>query len=399
MTQPGNPSAFKNTPMNHYDLIVVGGGILGTFHAYHAATSGKSVLVLEKDNYPVSATVRNFGQIVPSGLSGQWFEYGVAALDIYRHIQEQFDISVRHEGTVYIASDEDEQLLIHELKARYDVIGYHAELLSQQQVTSLYPCVRPGYANEAIFFPQEISVDPAVMIHRLQQFMRDNFALVNILYNSPAVDCQPANQGAVVTVSGGTSYRAEKVVICNGYEFKLLYPALFRQSGQTVSKLQMIRTVPMPQVALKGNILTGLTTRRYESFQECPSFRNIALPERYRELAEWGIHILFRQCADASIIIGDSHEYADVEHVDDLGFNIRQHVNELMFNEAQRIVDFDVRAISHTWAGFYAQHNEKYIFEYDVHDAIYIRTGIGGKGMTASAGYAKESVKRIFGSR
>ena len=43
---------------SHFDLIVVGGGIMGTFHAYHAAQRNKSVLLLEKDNFPVGATVR-----------------------------------------------------------------------------------------------------------------------------------------------------------------------------------------------------------------------------------------------------------------------------------------------------------------------------------------------------
>src|ERR1044072_3436921 len=124
--------------MKRYDLIVIGGGILGTFHAYHALQLGKTVLLLERDNYPVGATVRNFGQIVPSGMTGKWFEYGVAGLGIYRSIQEEADISVRANGTVYIASDDDEQKLIHELKAYYDTIGYEAQILSVRTILKQY---------------------------------------------------------------------------------------------------------------------------------------------------------------------------------------------------------------------------------------------------------------------
>ena len=32
-----------------YDLIVVGSGVLGTFHAYHALKKGLSVAIIEKD--------------------------------------------------------------------------------------------------------------------------------------------------------------------------------------------------------------------------------------------------------------------------------------------------------------------------------------------------------------
>ena len=90
-----------------YDLIIVGAGVLGTFHAYHAAKAGLRVLLLEKDRYPVGATVRNFGQVVPSGLAGRWFEYGRRSLEIYRDIQQETDLTVRANGTIYVASDAD----------------------------------------------------------------------------------------------------------------------------------------------------------------------------------------------------------------------------------------------------------------------------------------------------
>ncbi|MGN8057202.1 TIGR03364 family FAD-dependent oxidoreductase [Pedobacter sp. 22163] len=382
----------------HFDLIVIGGGVLGTFHAYHALLSGKSVLQLEKDNFPVGATVRNFGQVVPSGMEAEWFGYGVAGLDIYKSIQQEFDISVQQNGSVYIASDNDEQTLIHELKAHYDTIGYETELLSQKAVLKKYPAIKSSYAKEAIFFPQEISVAPDQMIYRLHEYMQTKFAQYTLKYNSTVTACESKGTGVEVGLRNNTElFTAEKAIICNGYEFKLLYPQLFSESGIVVSKLQMMRSIPMPEVALAGNILTGLTTRRYESFEHyCPSFKSIKTPEHYEELKKWGIHILFKKAADNTIIIGDSHVYADVNHFDDLGFDLSHHVNELMLEEAVRIVDFDVRKLQSTWAGFYPQHATKHIVTYDLDDRIHIRTAIGGKGMTASAGYAEESIKKIF---
>jgi FAD dependent oxidoreductase TIGR03364 len=382
----------------HFDLIVIGGGILGTFHAYHALLSGKSVLQLEKDNYPVGATVRNFGQVVPSGMEAEWFEYGVDGLEIYKSIQQEFDISVQNNGSVYIASDNDEQTLIHELKAHYDTIGYETELLNQDAVLKKYPAIKSSYAKEAIFFPQEISVAPELMIHRLHEYMQTKFDQYTLQYNSPVTACESEGTSVKVGLKNNAElFTAEKAIICNGYEFKLLYPELFSESGIVVSKLQMMRSIPMPNVALEGNILTGLTTRRYESFEHyCPSFKTIKTPEHYEELKKWGIHILFKKAADNTIIIGDSHVYADVNHFDDLGFDLSHHINELMLQEAARIVDFDVRKLQSTWAGFYPQHPTKHIVEYDLDDRIHIRTAIGGKGMTASAGYAAESIKKIF---
>jgi FAD dependent oxidoreductase TIGR03364 len=378
------------------DLIVIGAGVLGTFHAFHALRLGLTVTLFEKDQYPVQATVRNFGQVVPSGMAGRWFDYGRQSLEWYRFIQEKGDISVRPGGTVYIASDPDEQQLIHELKAIMDTKEHPAELMDTASCLEKWPTLRAGYCREALYFPTELSVAPERMIYQVLAYLQETFPAFTYRPHTTIVDCVPFGQGARVVTHSGENLEATKVVVCNGGEFKLLFPELFRNSGIVISKLQMMRTRPMPGVALTGNILTGLTIRRYESFEECPSFADLNVPDHLRELKEWGIHVLFKQGDDGRIIIGDSHEYADVRHSDDLGFTLNAYINELMLREAGRIVSFDVRNLDTVWAGFYPQHKEKDIVEEDLDGCIHIRTAIGGKGMTSGAGYAQESVQRLF---
>ncbi|HEY0108120.1 MAG TPA: TIGR03364 family FAD-dependent oxidoreductase [Fibrella sp.] len=378
--------------MAFYDLIIIGSGALGTFHAYHAARAGKRVLLLEKDNRPQSATVRNFGQVVPSGLSGRWFDYGRRSLELYRDIQAEHDLTVRQNGSVYVASDDDEWTLANELFDRRRAEGYPCELLTKAQTLALYPLLRPDYVRGALLFPDEISVEPDRMIHQLIGYVQKKYG-VTYLANAAVVDCQSNYNGAIITLADKTRYQAQQVLICSGSEFRLLYPEVFAESGLIVSKLQMLQTPPMPQLSLPGNILTGLTIRRYESFTECPSFANMSMPDHLAELKKWGIHILFKQAFDGSIIIGDSHEYAPATQVDDLGFDTRDAIDDLILAEARRIVTFPIDQISRRWAGFYAQTTDE-IFEYSVDGHIHIITGIGGKGMTSSAGYAEESVKR-----
>lgn len=380
------------------DLIVAGAGILGAFHAFHALRAGKRVTLFEKDQYPVGATVRNFGQVVTSGMSGRWFDYGRRSMEWYRAIQQEMDISVRENGTVYIASDPDEQQIIHELKGIMDTKAYAAELLGTEQCLEKWPALRRDYCREALYFPTELSVAPEHLIYRLLAYMQQKFPSFTYRPHTTILDCYPSGGGAEVVTGNKEKLQADKVVICNGGEYKLLFPELFRASGIVLSKLQMMRTKPMPEVTLKGNILTGLTIRRYESFEECPSFHALTVPGHLKELKEWGIHILFKQADDGSIIIGDSHEYADVLHTEDLGFTVKQHVNDLMLEEARRIVTFDVANLETVWAGFYPQHKERDIVEEDLEGCIHIRTAIGGKGMTSGAGYAEESVRKLFGA-
>jgi len=380
----------------HFDLIVIGAGVLGTFHAYHASKLGKRVLLLEKDQHPSGATVRNFGQAVPSGLASGWFEYGKRSTEIYKEIQAGFDISVRNNGSVYIASDEDEQALLHELKSVMDMRGYEAQLLSARQCLTQWPALKNGYCREALFFPQEISLEPETMIYRLLQFCKSRFPNLSYLPSTSVTDCRVEGSLVRVVTSDLLQFTAEKVILCNGSEFKLLFADLFRESGIVITKLQMLRTIPQPEVKLEGNILTGLTIRRYESFAECPSYSSLKTQPHLAELKKWGIHVLFKKALDGSVIIGDSHEYANVLQSDSLGFTVNQHINELMLSEAERIVSFNVKKIATFWTGFYSQHLEKNLVEHDIGNRIHIRTAIGGKGMSSAAGYAERSIQRLF---
>ncbi len=384
-----------------YDLIVIGAGVLGTFHAYHAAKAGKRVLLLEKDRYPIGATVRNFGQVVPSGLAGRWFDYGRRSLDIYQSIQQETDITIRKNGTVYIASDADEWTLANELHDRYERIGYASELLTKAQCLAKYPSLRPDYVLGGLFFPQEMSVEPEQMIHRLIAYVQQKYA-VDYRPGSVVVDVQSKAGGAVVTLSNRQRFEAGQVLICSGHEVRLLFPEVLASAGLVVSKLQMLLAAPVAGLTLPGNILTGLSIRRYEAFQECPSYAQInANPPDHpatvdrAELKKWGIHILFKQATDGRIIVGDSHEYAPATEAEDLGYHTQDFINDLMLAEARRIVTFPL-TIQKTWAGFYSQTPAE-IFEHRIDDSIRIITGIGGKGMSSSAGYAEATLKNWWG--
>lgn len=379
----------------HFDLIVVGAGVLGAFHAYHALKKGLSVLLLEKDAGPQSATVRNFGQVVPSGMAGKWFDYGVRGLEIYQDIQKQFDISARRNGSVYLASDAEEQLLLHEAKQIFDTKGYSCELLSRQQCLQQWPSLNPAYVMEGLYFPQEISVEPELMIHRLITFMQQQHPHFVYQNYSAATAIESTAHGVSVTTVQAKSFTAEKSIICSGAEFRLLFPKLYNESSLMVSKLQMMRSIPLPDISLSGNILTGLSIRRYESFTECPSYSSLKTPAHYEELKKWGVHILFKQAPDGSIVIGDSHEYASAAQSEQLGFHIDQDINELILQEAQRIVTFDVRQIATSWAGYYSQHADE-IFNHTLQEHVHIFTGIGGKGMTSSAGFAEKNIASLF---
>ncbi len=381
---------------NRYDAVIIGGGILGTFHAYHAMELGLKVCMVEKDNYAKGATTQNFGQVVPSGMNTKWQKFGRESLRIYKEIQSQFDISMRQNGSVYLASNEEEEQLLVELRAINNGNNYASKMLTKKECLDKYPGLKKDYVTAGLYFPEEVTVEPRTMIHKLQEYLATQKGL-EIKFNFPVVSCESQGEWVSVQSSNNEAIFGKKVIICNGSDFKNLYPDTFASSDLEVSKLQMMQTKPQENYSLKGSILTGWSIRRYEAFHECPSFAQIKENEPQDSLQKkWGVHILFKQAVDGSIILGDSHQYADAANMEDLGYDLDMDIDNFMIAEAQKIFDLPTYQIQKRWFGMYSQSKSSDIFQKTIDNNIHIVTGIGGKGMTGSAGFSKKNMAKIF---
>ena len=379
-----------------YDAVIVGGGILGTFHAYHALELGLKVCLVEKDAYPKGATTQNFGQVVPSGMNTKWQQFGRESLRIYKEIQSQFDIGIRQNGTVYLASNEEEEQLLVELRAINSGNDYASKMLTQQECLDKYPGLRKDYVVAGLFFPEEVTVEPRTMIHKLQEYLVAHRGL-EIKFDFPVISCESHGEWVSVQNTKNEAVYGKKVIICNGSDFKNLYPETFAASDLEVAKLKMMQTKPQGNYNLKGSVLTGWSIRRYEAFHECPSFAKIKDNEAKESLQKkWGVHILFKQAVDGSVILGDSHQYADADKIEDLGYDLDMDIDNFMIEEAKKIIDLPTYQIQKRWYGMYSQCKNSDIFQKTIEDNIHIVTGIGGKGMTGSAGFSKKNIATIF---
>lgn len=381
----------------HYDCIIIGAGVLGSFHAYHAAQMGLKVLLLEKDSQPMEATVRNFGMVIPSGMSqGKWQDYGRRSLEIYDDIQSRFDITIRKHGSMYLASDTFEMTLLEELATINEKTGYVSRVTPKEDCLEKYAGLRASYCVGGLFFPDEVTIEPTRMIHHLIAYLKEK---LDVQYRAQSLvkSVVYKNDRCFVETSDGAAFTGDQVIICNGSEFRALYPEKFFNSDIEVSKLQMMRTTPMPDYILRGAVMSGLSIRRYESFAECPSYKKSEAASIAEPFRKWGIHLLFKQASDGSLVIGDSHEYEDAKNADRLGYDMKQVINDIILEEAARIFRFPHWNIAKQWNGYYAQCKSHDIYTETVDTNIRIISAIGGKGMTASAGLAEENIRKIFG--
>jgi FAD dependent oxidoreductase TIGR03364 len=381
--------------MKKYDLIVVGGGIMGTFCAYHALKLKKSVLLIEKDSVPYEGSFRNFGQGVPSGQKlDKWFEYGRKSLNIYSDLQEKTDISFVKNGSWYIASDDFETTLLEELQVLFKERNYTSRLYNKNECLEIHKNLKAEYVKSGLYIPQEASLNPLLMVHKVRNYLIERMGL-HYFAQTNVLNVEKKRGIVKLDTADKRTFWSDKIILANGKDTQILFPELYNENDLVISKLQMLRLKKQKR-QIQSNLLTGLTIRRYGSFTSCPSYNQKSSTPEQAELEKFGIHILFKQADDGSIILGDSHEYTPANQQANLGFEINQQINDLIINEAKKIINLESWEIEASWNGYYLQTKNDEIFTHTIDDIIHVINGIGGKGMTTSPGFTQEFIQHIY---
>lgn len=381
---------------SHADVIVVGAGVLGTFHAYFAAKKGYKTLLLERNPLPNDASTRNFGMIVQTIVapSGEWATYAHDSREIYLELQRDYDLPVRQIGSMYVASTEAEVSVLQEFAHLY-ATQYRCDYLTADEAVRCYPFLRAAYCQGVLRFPDDLALEPRLLLQQLIPHLVQS-GLIEYRAQTAVVKVEVSGQHCVVKDAQGNAYTAESVFLCNGAEYHMLFPHLFRRSGLKICKLQMMQTVPQPNGTLPHSLLSGLSILRYPGFSACPSYGRLQQQPVEEHLREYGIHLLFKQAIDGSVIIGDSHAYNTFEDSDKGEEYTDWSINETILEYGKRMLSLPSWEIQRLWNGYYLIHPQQEVYTETVDDRIHIVTGIGGKGMSTGPGFARRHVETVL---
>jgi FAD dependent oxidoreductase TIGR03364 len=381
--------------MRHADVIVIGAGVLGTFHAYFAGLKGCSTLLIERNPYPNDASTRNFGMVAQSlvASSSEMAPVARATREIYQRIQQERDIAVRAIGSLYLASTELEATVLGEFAQRGDPC-YHCSYLDASEAVARYPFVQPSYCVGALLFPDDLALEPRRLLRQLIPYVVDA-ARVQYVPDTTIVSVTSNGRECRATDARGEHYTAQRVIVCRGAEYRTLFPDDFRLSGMRICKLQMMQTVAQPGFQLPHNIMSGLSILRYPAFAACSSYPLLEQQPMEQAIRDYGIHLLLKQTIDGAIMIGDSHEYQSPGEAGALEERTNGAINHAILRYAQSMLRLPSWDIEQLWNGYYPVHPEGEVYTRTLDGAIHI-VSIAGKGMTLGAGFAQQHIDQIL---
>lgn len=371
--------------MRTAQIAVVGGGIIGLAFAYAHARRGRKVVLFERTDFAVGASVRNFGLLWPVGQPfGPAHDRAMLSRQIWLEVIKKTGLWHAPDGSLHLAYARDEFAVLEEYIQSAGQEKFGRELLNAQAVREKNSIVRMDGLIGALWSPTEINIDPREAVRKIPGMLRTAHG-VELQFG---VTVRQIDLPRVMTTAG--EWQVDQAIICSGADFETLYPEIFAHSGLTRCKLQMLRTAAQPQGWHLGpSLCAGLTLAHYDCFKKCASL--VPLKERFaREMpfyVENGIHLLLSETALGELTIGDSHHYGlTLEPFD------RDDIDRAILNYLGTFAAGPNFEIAERWHGIYPKLPGKTEFMANPAPGVQVVTGLSGAGMTFSFGLAEEIV-------
>ncbi|MBK3586641.1 TIGR03364 family FAD-dependent oxidoreductase [Streptomyces microflavus] len=370
-------------------VIVVGAGVVGTMHAWHAVSRGHEVVQIERESEARGASLRNFGQIWVSGRAGdEELETALRARELWEGIGRRVPgLGFRACGSLTPLRTAREVAVAEAALARTDAAARGYKLLTAQEARALNPALR-GTFTAALWCERDAAVEP-----RTAQLALKAELLASGRYTYlGGREVRDVVGAASVRDDHGDVHTGDAVILATGAWLGGLVREL---AGPELPvrrvRLQMMQTDPL------GEPLTT-SVADADSFRYYPAYRSDALDALNAHqpqdpvAAEHRMQLLMVQRNDGGLTIGDTHEY---EHP--FAFDTVEEPYEHLTRVVEAFLGRPLPRVRHRWAGVYAQCTDtsRVVHRQQVRDGVWLITGPGGRGMTCSPAIAETTADQL----
>ena len=325
----------------HFDLAVVGAGIVGLAHALAAVRLGKRVVVLDRDAQANGASVRNFGFVTVTGQArGEVWRRARRTRAIWDEIAPQAGIPILQRGLVLLAQRPEARAV---LEAFLDTeMAEGCGWLDAHRFDGRLPGGTRGHGG--LTSTADLRVESREAVPRLARWLEAAHGVAFLR----GVAVRGVETGRLETTAGDIC--AEAVVVCPGDDLCTLLPEAFAQADVTRCKLQMLRLAD-PGWRLPSPVMSDLSLVRYLGYADLPQAQPLLrrLQAEQPQHLEHGVHLIVVQSADGSLVVGDSHHYAATPDP-----FAHEAVDRLILDEFAAVFGQAAPPVIERWTGTYA---------------------------------------------
>lgn len=242
---------------NSYDIVVVGGGLLGSAIAWGLGRIGQQVCVLDEGDIAKRASRANFALVwVQSKGLGMpaYTSWTMQASETWPKLAEELreqtglDVCFQRNGGFHLALGEEEleqrSLLLKRLHNQPGAVDYKMEILGRDQVAKMLPHIGPEVAGGS-FCPYDGHVNSL----RTFRALHTGMAKFGVDYRPehPVSEIEYGQGEFRLTGRNGEEIRAGKVVLAAGNANQILAPMVGLEAPMGPTRGQIVvteRTMP-----------------------------------------------------------------------------------------------------------------------------------------------------------
>ncbi|MEU7036528.1 TIGR03364 family FAD-dependent oxidoreductase [Streptomyces sp. NPDC046237] len=374
-------------------VIVVGAGVVGTMHAWHAVERGHEVVHIEREAEARGASLRNFGQIWVSGRAGgEELDTALRARELWEGIGARVpELGFRAIGSLTPVRNDLELAVAEAALARPDAAARGYKLLTADEARQVNPALR-GEFRAALFCERDAAVEPRTAQLALRKALLAS-GKYTFLPNREVRDVSGAEgmANAAVRDDRGEIHTGDAVVLATGAALSGLVREIAGDIPVRRVRLQMMQTDPL------GEPLTT-SVADADSFRYYPAYASDALDALNAGQAQdptaaaHKMQLLMVQRLDGGLTIGDTHEY---EHP--FAFDTLEDPYGHLVRVVESFLGRPLPKIRRRWAGAYAQCTDtsRVVHRQKVREGVWLVTGPGGRGMTCSPAIAETTADEL----
>lgn len=362
-------------------VVIVGGGVIGTQHAWRAIASGWRVTHLEREAGPRGASVRNFGLVWVSGRApGDELALAVRARELWEQVKDDCPgTGFRAAGSLTVATDQRSVDALEAAAAIPDAATRGFALLTRSQALERCPALGPQVRG-ALWCSRDAAVEPGQVLGAIRERLQASGRYRWL----PGRTVRELAPGAVVDHTG-SRFEGDLVIVCTGADHHGVAAPFLEPVPVRRVRLQMLETAALGRPV--GPALADIDSLRYyPAFAGAP--RDV-LPAQDPVARAWGAQLLCVQRLNGGLTIGDTHQYDEPFRVD---YDAEPEAH--LLGSAARLLG-GVPAVRRRWCGVYSQiaaETEAMYARASPEPGLVVITGPGGRGMTLSPAIAEETL-------
>ncbi len=287
------------------DIVVIGGGVIGTAIAYYLTKRGKNVVLLEK-KYLVngSSAACDQGVLLQSKAPNEHLELAIYSLNMYKNLSEELnrDLEFVQKGYLVLIENETELEVMKEIVEKQNALGLPSRIISREAAMEMQPGLNPDAFVAAACCDWDSEVNPYIVTMAFADRAAELGAVLKT--NCPVTDLV-IEDGAVkgVVTPEGTIY-ADTVINAAG----VWAPEIAQMAGLTV-----------PIKPRRGQVYISEAVPKF--VHRCVINARYIVAKHHPELlkndtsmkAKLGVGLCLTQSVKGNVMFGATREFVDFD--------------------------------------------------------------------------------------